>query len=702
MKKVVLSIALLASLGITSMAQIGTKNGAPKAFNYQGVARDLSGFPLANKTISLRLTYLQGIAGGTTLYVETFSVSTNTFGLYNVAALNGTPAGIGSADNVVNNLGVDDVYIQVEVDPAGGNAYTTVGRSQLLSVPFSLYSANGPIGPAGPAGPAGPTGATGAVGPTGPTGPIGPVGPAGPTGVAGPIGPTGPAGLTGPAGSAGPTGATGATGAMGPAGATGPAGPTGPMGPAGTADNWGTQVVVTDATLAGNGVTGTPLKIAQQGAVSGQVLQWSGASWIPGTVTGTGTVTSIGTSAPLTGGTITSSGTIGLSTVGTPGTYGSATTVPVITTDAWGRVTTVTTATISGGGGGITSSGTTNYIPKFTSATNIGNSDMYQSGTKVGLGTIAPTATFDATSTDDMVGSFVGTSGTAPTIGVLQGKYAGTDASVPNSVGVYGASTPDITTTAGYGVEGDGGAIGVYGLARSEDFANEVHGVEGDAFGDGTACVGVLGAAYMNTVGVLFNYGIYGTTDASGLFADYAGEFNGNLDCTGDFTCGGFKFFRMDHPTDPANKFLFHSCVESNEAMNVYSGNITTDASGVATVALPDYFQALNKDFRYQLTVIGNFAQAIVGQKIQDNKFTIKTSVPNTEVSWQVSGVRNDEYAKAHPFATEVAKKGPLQGKYIHPELYGKSKEQGVAYVKPTGKKAAQHAASKPNGNNKK
>ncbi len=697
MKKVVLSIALLASLGITSMAQIGTKNGAPKAFNYQGVARDLSGFPLANKTISLRLSYLQGIAGGTTLYVETFSVTTNTFGLYNVAALNGTAAGIGSADNVINNLGVDDVYIQVEVDPAGGSAYTTLGRSQLLSVPYSLYSANGPIGPAGPVGPAGPTGATGVAGPTGPVGPVGPIGPAGPTGVAGPTGPIGPAGATGPAGPAGPTGATGATGA------TGPAGPTGPMGPAGTADNWGTQVVVTDATLAGNGVTGTPLKIAQQGAVSGQVLQWSGASWVPGTVTGTGTVTSIATSAPLTGGTITSSGTIGLSTVGIAGTYGSATTVPVITTDAWGRVTTVTTAAISGGGGGITSSGTTNYVPKFTSSTNIGNSAMYQNGTKVGLGTTTPTATFDVATSDDMLGSFVSSSTTLPSIAVLQGVYAGTDASLPNSIGVYGSSTPDITTTAGYGVEGDGGAIGVFGYAKSEDLANEVHGVEGDAYGDGNACVGVLGAAFMNTSGVLFNYGVYGTTDGSGLLSDYAGEFNGNLDCTGDFTCGGTKFFKMDHPTDPANKFLFHACVESDEAMNVYSGNITTDASGVATVSLPDYFQALNKDFRYQLTVIGTFAQAIVGQKIQDNKFTIKTSVPNTEVSWQVSGVRNDEYAKAHPFATEVNKKGALQGKYIHPELYGKPKEMGIAYVKPAGdKKAAQHNAQKPNASKKK
>ena len=60
---------------------------------------------------------------------------------------------------------------------------------------------------------------------------------------------------------------------------------------------------------------------------------------------------------------------------------------------------------------------------------------------------------------------------------------------------------------------------------------------------------------------------------------------------------------------DPANKYLYHSFVESPDMMNVYNGNVVTDKRGMATVVLPEYFEALNSDFRYQLTVIGRFAR---------------------------------------------------------------------------------------------
>jgi hypothetical protein len=73
--------------------------------------------------------------------------------------------------------------------------------------------------------------------------------------------------------------------------------------------------------------------------------------------------------------------------------------------------------------------------------------------------------------------------------------------------------------------------------------------------------------------------------------------------------------------------------------MTIYTGNVITDAKGEATVQLPEWFVALNTDFRYQLTVIGEFRQAIVGQKINHHKFTVRTSAPNVEVSWQVTAV---------------------------------------------------------------
>ena len=129
-----------------------------------------------------------------------------------------------------------------------------------------------------------------------------------------------------------------------------------------------------------------------------------------------------------------------------------------------------------------------------------------------------------------------------------------------------------------------------------------------------------------------------------------------SLDVLGNLSVTGFKAFRIDHPLDPENKYLFHSCVESNEMMNVYKGRVTTDARGDALVDLPSYFEALNGDVEYHLTVIGQFAQAIVAQEVQDNRFAIKTDKPNVMVSWQVLGVRQDAAAKAHPMVVELEK----------------------------------------------
>jgi hypothetical protein len=137
--------------------------------------------------------------------------------------------------------------------------------------------------------------------------------------------------------------------------------------------------------------------------------------------------------------------------------------------------------------------------------------------------------------------------------------------------------------------------------------------------------------------------------------------------------------FKIDHPLDPANKYLYHSFVESPDMMNVYNGNVTTDKRGYATVTLPDYFEALNRDFRYQLTVIGQFAQAIVATKIGNNRFVIRTNKPKVEVSWQVTGIRQDAYANAHRIPVEEDKPAGQQGHYLHPELFGQPETKSIA-----------------------
>ena len=114
--------------------------------------------------------------------------------------------------------------------------------------------------------------------------------------------------------------------------------------------------------------------------------------------------------------------------------------------------------------------------------------------------------------------------------------------------------------------------------------------------------------------------------------------------------------------------------------MNIYNGNIVTDAAGYATVTLPDWFEALNKEFRYQLTVIGDFAQAIVSKKIRNNQFEIRTDKPKIEVSWQVTGIRHDTYAEKNRIPVEELKKNEEIGKYIYPEGFGLSQESSIDF----------------------
>ncbi|MEQ1676334.1 MAG: hypothetical protein ABL876_06530 [Chitinophagaceae bacterium] len=173
----------------------------------------------------------------------------------------------------------------------------------------------------------------------------------------------------------------------------------------------------------------------------------------------------------------------------------------------------------------------------------------------------------------------------------------------------------------------------------------------------------------------------------------------GNIVVSQDFTVLGVKAFTMDHPLDPANKLLRHAAAESNEVINFYSGNVTTDASGKAVVSLPDYYEALNKDSRYQLTVIGSFAQAIISKEVSNNKFEISTSVPNVKVSWEVKGVRNDARMKQHPFVAEETKSAAQRGKFWDPASHNQPASKGVSYdgnavsslndLKPADKKAA-------------
>jgi hypothetical protein len=193
--------------------------------------------------------------------------------------------------------------------------------------------------------------------------------------------------------------------------------------------------------------------------------------------------------------------------------------------------------------------------------------------------------------------------------------------------------------------------------------------------GDGLFAVGALGVG----TGKKGGRGIVAIPGggAGGATAGLAGDFIGDVEISGNLSKGGGSF-KIDHPLDPANKYLYHSFVESPDMMNIYNGNVTTDQYGEATVTLPDYFEALNREFRYQLTVIGQFAQAIVASKVSGNRFTIKTDQPGVEVSWQVTGVRQDAYANKNRIPVEVEKSERERGYYLHPKVFDQPEEKSV------------------------
>ena len=147
----------------------------------------------------------------------------------------------------------------------------------------------------------------------------------------------------------------------------------------------------------------------------------------------------------------------------------------------------------------------------------------------------------------------------------------------------------------------------------------------------------------------------------------------GNLVVTGSIT-GASKSFKIDYPLDPLNKTLTYTSIESPDIKNIYDGNVTTDGDGEATVTLPHYFEALNKDYRYQLTVIGTFAQAIVSDEIKGNSFKIKTDKPGVKVSWQVTGIRRDKFAEDNRVPNVQDKPESERGKCLYaPACDGKA-----------------------------
>lgn len=206
-----------------------------------------------------------------------------------------------------------------------------------------------------------------------------------------------------------------------------------------------------------------------------------------------------------------------------------------------------------------------------------------------------------------------------------------------------------------------GGGDGVrYGMLNYvfENGNNDYYGIYNYVFGDNQTNTKYGIYTRVKTENSALAYALYARVEGPG----FAGYFLGDVQVVGDFSVNGsvnatVKNFRIDHPLEPKEKDLVFASIEAPEMINMFRGNMTTDAEGFATVILPDYFAAANIDYSYNLTCIGVFAQAIVSEKITGNQFKIQTDQPNVEVSWQVLAKRNDTWAKENPLVVEQDKK---------------------------------------------
>jgi hypothetical protein len=267
-------------------------------------------------------------------------------------------------------------------------------------------------------------------------------------------------------------------------------------------------------------------------------------------------------------------------------------------------------------------------------------------------------------------GGSYGLYGTGTSAGVLSTSSAGYGVYAEGPVGVLGMGSDTgygvwgyNADSGGYGVTAQGGYRGVYGSGSNAG----VYGTSG--------YVGLWGNA---TGSSGLNYGVYaGTSSPDG----FAGVFTGPVYVSGFLTKvgGGFK---IDHPLEPKRRYLVHSFVESPEMLNVYSGRVTLGSRGRATVRLPRYFDAANRQPRYQLTAIGEAAPNLhVAKEVADNRFVIAGGAAGLVVSWQVTAARDDQWARKNPLKVEPLKSKDHRGKLLQPKAYGEPRSSAIMHL---------------------
>ncbi len=320
-----------------------------------------------------------------------------------------------------------------------------------------------------------------------------------------------------------------------------------------------------------------------------------------------------------------------------------------------------------------------NIISGSNSLGGIVFSDNFRSPGYIGYDHATNGLSFSVSGSDAMVIGYAGNVGISEVVGGaklgvvtdtnLYAVYGSNSHTLFSRYGVYGRAEMNTTeNVSGYGVYG-------YALCNgSSGSTADGYGGYFTAYADDNAW-GVVGRATSDTGTA---YGVYAST--GGGATRYAGYFSGNVTVSGTLSKGAGSF-KIDHPLDPENKYLYHSFVESPDMKNIYDGVAVLDETGRAEVVLPEWFEALNKDFRYQLTPIGAAGPGLyVAEEIADNRFAISGGDPGMKVSWQVTGVRKDAFAEANRIPVEREKSVDEKGTYLHPQAFGKNEKMGLDY----------------------
>jgi hypothetical protein len=273
------------------------------------------------------------------------------------------------------------------------------------------------------------------------------------------------------------------------------------------------------------------------------------------------------------------------------------------------------------------------------------------------------------------------------------GAYVNSPNGTALEIDVPAVSTAYIINSNGFQVDGTGKLMANSAILNGSMSINGPTVVNG-TFSASSATLGNSLTVGSMTVGSINTFSSCNTPPCQlGLNASV--NVSGSLNVNGTLTKASGSF-KIDHPLDPANKYLYHSFVESPDMMNVYNGVVALDARGQAWIQLPDYFEALNQDFRYQLTSIGRFMPVYIAREISGNRFRIAGGKPHGKVSWQVTGIRHDAYASAHRIPVEVEKPQQERGTYLAPELFA---HPGASVAKTDA--GAKNAPASPGGENK-